>query len=241
MDAAACERFIADRLDEGAAQTTVKKELRACGAMLRHARRSGFYTRDVEAVIPELEDTYRPRERFLAPLELVALCNTLPREQAAFVVFIVATGARLGEAIRAQRVDLDGHMVRLRGTKTKLAARVVPVPPTMWGALAWSLANTPPRHTLGGELFAVGKNIRWNLARACDRLGMARVSPNDLRRTFASWLRASGLSTDLIGAALGHTTSRMADRVYGRISPEELGRLIADRGPALQLGNGKAA
>ena len=77
VDAAACERFIERRLAEGAAQTTVKKEIRALGATLRHAKRLGLYVRDVDATIPELEDTYEPRKRALDPWELLALANAV--------------------------------------------------------------------------------------------------------------------------------------------------------------------
>lgn len=229
VDASACERFIEQRLEEGAAQTTVKKEIRALGATLRHSRRQGIYLRDVEAVIPELEETYKPRDRFLQPLELVALVNALSRERAAHVVYIVATGARWGESVRARiREDVrEGAMVHLRGTKTALARRTVPVPPVMRGALAWALANAH------GDRFAPWGNVRRDLGVACTHLGIAPVTPNDLRRTFGVWLRKSGLTPDLIGLAMGHTTSRMAELVYGRIGPADLDRLITERAPAL--------
>ncbi len=233
IDAGSCERFISQRLDEGAAQTTVKKEIRALGATLRHARRNGVYLRVVEAVIPELEETYKPRERFLAPMEFVALCNTLGPLRAAHVVFMVCTGARWGESVRARLEDIEGSRVLLRGTKTKTAWRTVPVPPTLRIALAWSLAHR--RDESGGALFEPWGNVRRDIGVACKNLGIAPVTPNDLRRTFATWLRMSGVTPDLIGAALGHTTSRMADLVYGRISPTALDRLISERGPALAM------
>ncbi len=235
IDAAACERFIETRLGEGAAQTTVKKEIRALGATLRHARRSGTYLRVVETVIPELEETYKPRERSLAPLEFVALCSALGPARAAHAIFIVATGARWGESVRARPGDVNGSMVRLRGTKTKKAPRTVPVPPTMrialQCALDWSSAHS---QRLGdGPMFLPWGNVRRDLGVACKKLGIAPVTPNDLRRTFATWLAETGLATSLIGSALGHTTSRMADRVYGRISADALDRLITERGPAM--------
>jgi integrase len=230
VDAAACERFIETRLAEGAAQTTVKKEIRALGAALRHAARRGVYTHRVEAVIPELEDTYTPRERFLSPLELVALVNALPPERAAHVVFIVCTGARWSESVRARRSDVVGHMVAIRGTKTKRAAGIVPVPPTMRNALAWALANS--RDDI---LFSSWGNVRRDLAVACRAIGVEPVTPNDLRRTFATWLAVSGVNTDLVGKMLRHTTSRMAELCYGRIKAGDLDMLISERGPALMF------
>jgi len=52
---------------------------------------------------------------------------------------------------------------------------------------------------------------------------------NDLRRTHATWLRNAGVEPHLIGADLGHTDGRMAERVYGRLKPTELGRLLSER------------
>ncbi len=229
IDAASCERFIEKRLSEGAAQTTVKKEIRAIGSMLRHAKRQGLYARDMESVLPELDETYAPRTRALSPWELVALASALGPRRASHVVFIVCTGARWSESVRAQRGDVDGQMVFLRGTKTARAVRTVPVPPTMRAPLAWALAHAP------ADLFDRWTNVRRELNDACDAAGIARVTPNDLRRTFATWLRQSGVTPDIIGAALGHTTSRMAEVVYGRIKPADLDRLISERDPMTVL------
>ncbi len=233
IDASACERFIEQRLSEGTAPTTVKKEIRALGATLRHAKRQGLYSRDIEAVIPDLAETYKPRERFLMPLEFVALVGALPPGRAAQVVFIVATGARWGEAERAQREDVDDHMVRMRGTKTKLARGTVPVPPPLRVALQWALLHAPGDE--GQSLFARWGNVRRDLLQACEAIGIAPVTPNDLRRTFATWLSQAGMTADLVGKAMRHTTGRMAETVYGRIKPADLDRLITERSPALGL------
>jgi integrase len=72
---------------------------------------------------------YEPRKRFLTQDEAVRLFAELTPNPSAIVAFILATGARLGEQERAQRqdVDLQSHIVYLRGTKTATAARSVPL------------------------------------------------------------------------------------------------------------------
>jgi len=57
-------------------------------------------------------------------------------------------------------------------------------------------------------------------------LDIAHANWNDLRRTFAQWLRQSGATPDLIAPAMGHTTTAMVQRVYGRPDPEVLGALL---------------
>lgn len=47
---------------------------------------------------------------------------------------------------------------------------------------------------------------------------MRNVSPNDLRRTFASWLKQAGVDSMVVAKLLGHTTSRMVEMVYGHLN-----------------------
>lgn len=225
---AECEAYIVARQKgrEGhrpVQQTTVKKELRVLKAALVLARKNGRFARDPETIIPELDDTYQPRKRALEPWELCCLTMVLEPERAAHVVYIVATGARWSESVRARRVDVGKHLVWLRGTKTDAAPRDVPILSRITAApLAWALARAPGKDVL----FSPWGNVRRDLARACERLGVSAVSPNDLRRSFAKWLRVGGASPADIARAMGHTTSRMVERVYGRISPDELRELL---------------
>jgi hypothetical protein len=78
----------------------------------------------------------------------------------------------------------------------------------------------------GRKLEALGKSEQASLTARC---AFPSVSPNDLRRTYATWLRQHGTEPHLIAVALGHTDSRMAERVYGRVPIESLGRMLADR------------
>jgi len=77
-----------------------------------------------------------------------------------------------------------------------------------------------------GVLFAPWKSPNHALKRACVAAGIAHASWNDLRRTFAQWLRQSGATPDLIAPAMGHTTTAMVQRVYGRPDPGVLGALL---------------
>ena len=66
-------------------------------------------------------------------------------------------------------------------------------------------------------------------ARAQRALRVPPVTPNDLRRTYATRLRQHGVEPHLIGVAPGHRDSRMAERVYERMPVESLGRALAER------------
>jgi hypothetical protein len=47
---------------------------------------------------------------------------------------------------------------------------------------------------------------------------MRHVSPNDLRRTYASWLKQRGVDSMVVAKLLGHTSSRMVELVYGHLN-----------------------
>ncbi|HSN92799.1 MAG TPA: tyrosine-type recombinase/integrase, partial [Anaeromyxobacteraceae bacterium] len=70
-------------------------------------------------------------------------------------------------------------------------------------------------------------DARRDLADACAEAKIERCSPNDLRRTFASWQVEAGVPLFPIAQAMGHKDTRMLERVYGRQTPEQLAALMA--------------
>jgi len=53
------------------------------------------------------------------------------------------------------------------------------------------------------------------------------VTPNDLRWTFASWLKQAGRDSLAVGKLLGHTSSRIFERVYGQLDQRTLRETVA--------------
>lgn len=65
-------------------------------------------------------------------------------------------------------------------------------------------------------------NVRRDLRLACEKGRIDPVSPNDLRRTFASWLKQAGRDSMAVGKLLGHTSSRMVEMTYGHLDHRAL-------------------
>ncbi len=222
VDAREVDRFIETRLAEGASRNTIHKELTVLRGTLKLAKRRGEYPSDIAQVMPDgFSPEYRPRTRFLTATGAQQLFAELPADRSACVAFVLATGARWSEAVAARFEDVDQArgLVFLRGTKTEAARRVVPVV----GA-AVPLLDHALRHAQGkdGLLFTPWDSVRRDLAVACKRAGIDPVTPNDLRRTTATWLRQRDVEPHLIGAVLGHRDSRMVERVYGRMPAASL-------------------
>ncbi len=222
------DAFVSQRREEGAHEATIAKELVTLRAALKLAVRAGLWLGNPAAVLPVgFAPEYRPRTRFLTPDELSKLLGALLSDQAARVAFIVATSACWGESCRAMRVDVteDLSTVFIRGTKRSTRLRIVPIV----GEVARSLLEYALTHAQGehGLLFRSWTNVRRDLYAACDALKMPHCSPNDLRRTCATWLRAAGASPELIAPVMGHADTRMVERVYGRLPVDDLRRRLA--------------
>jgi len=207
---------------------TIAKELVTLRTALRLAKRAGLFAGDLDALFPRLSAEYQPRRRWLTVDEVAALLSKLQPDRSARVAFCVAVGARWSESDAARREDVapDGSWVRLRGTKTTAAARVVPV---VLPAARTLLTQHVLRHAGGdNRLFAPWQNRGRDLKAACVRAGIEPCTPNDLRRTFVQWLRRSGAPAELVAPVAGHTTTRMVEHVYGNLDANALASLLTD-------------
>ncbi len=268
--------YVEEREAEGATPSTIAKELSTVRGMLRVARKKGYFSASVDAVVPDLSTEYVPRKRWFTRDEAWRLIEHFAdrdrvektgedRGRAAVVAFIFGSGARWSEAMAARDGDYDARTKRLkiRGTKTEGAARVIPVLPHMAAFLDWSMT----RATGKDSTFRRWDSVRRDVAIAAASIGLhlnegddgkvvtsrvvdakgktlagkpvnvllkqdgARLvdcpSPNDMRRSFCSWLVEDGVPHELCARLMGHSSPAMVGRVYGRSRPQTLEDLLS--------------
>ena len=221
------DHYIERRRSESASDHTIKKELVKLGQALKLAKRSGIWSGDVDRVMPiRFSPKYTPRKDALTLETLQELLPVLPPDRAALVAFIVATSARKSEAFGARRFDVVGdcERVTLRGTKTKLAARTIPIVlPWQKGLLRYAL-----KHGAGssGVLFTRWANVTRDLRVACRAAGIPPITLNGFRRTYSTWMLDRGVSASNVGATMGHSTSAMVERVYDARTVENIAKRI---------------
>lgn len=222
----AVSAYIKKREREGAHSHTVHRELTALRRILKSASYVGEFPRDPRSVIPKYSSGYKPRKRYLSCFEFAAVLEHLEPGRAAWICFIVATSARLGEARRAQRGDIARDYVALRGTKTDRSQRHVPIPSLFRGIVDRVLRDADGSPPL---LLRPWGNMRRDIAAACKRVGCAPFTANDLRRTTGTWLLQLGVPIDVVAKVLGHASPAMLYKVYGQLGSDDLGRLIESR------------
>jgi integrase len=225
------EGYVDVRDDEGVQRTTTRKEVNVLIWALGYARRTRvnglpLYAGDPKDLAPDaIGGSYVPRDRALTRPEYVALRGALPAQWQQHLDALVGLGLRESELFRivGAGVSRDGARVEIPGTKTPAAERVVEV----HGSLRSMLLARAKASAPGEQLFVRWTNIRRDLRAACKKVGIASVSTNDLRRTFASWLGEAGVPEMTVAQLMGHTTSQMVRRVYAKIGTQAKADAVA--------------
>jgi integrase len=204
---------------------TVGKELGLLRSALRYmGKQRGpdglkLYRYETDEIFPEgVIGNYKPRDRALSLNEYHSLYLVLAPERREYLQAFCGLGTRDSELYRITPVDVEPHAgrVRIPGTKTEAAERWLQPPPELFDMLLRRAAVTP----LGEPLFPSWVNVRRAFEVACKRAGIPKVSPNDLRRTFATWQAEAGVPEAVTASLMGHTSSQMVRRVYARIGTE---------------------
>ena len=239
----ACKEYVATRLAEGAASSTVHKELVVLRLALAEARDRDMWAGDVRAIVPTVKSDYKPRTRWLSSDELEALLPELPPERQLWVMLACYTGANYSEVERIAPSDIVGGRIHIRGTKRNARDRWIPIaaplkpwlrgarlPVEHWGNSQRDLAAACVRAGIGCDPGCPDHcRIRHQHRRRCSASHAHRWPPtsNDLRRTFASWLVQEGVDTLTVAKLMGHSTTRMVELVYAQLHADNYKDAIA--------------
>lgn len=213
--------YINARYAEGAALSTVAKEMITLRSALKEA---GDKFRGSLDVLPKVKAKYTPRTRFLTTAELALLLEHLSPPRQLWVLVAVYTGACASEVAKLDWADIKWATapatVHIRGTKRAKRNRLVPLNNDLARWL-WPLRRP------SGPVVGNWGNARRALHDACARAKIPHCSPNDLRRTFASWLKQRGVDSAIVAPLLGHSSTKMVDLVYGQIDTATMARAVA--------------
>ena len=246
--------YVRHRKAAGAADGTIHKELVVLRRALAEARNRGLWNGEPRAVVPSIKVRYEPRKRWLTPRDAARLIDQFKQpERKMWIALAALAGLRLSEveATRWEHVNLSTKKLDVHGTKTTSSQRIVPIQPDLERMLRAAAKRKRPRPE--DRLVPKWPNVRRDLAAAIERINKAdataaakrnrkppmalrAVSPNDLRRTYASWLKQQGIDSMVVAKLLGHTSSRMVEFVYGQLADETFEAAVAAL-PRLKLRN----
>lgn len=201
------------RLNEGASNATVNREVATLGRMLSLAAGAGKLSRKPRFSMLEENNV---RQGFLEHGDFLRLMGNLPGELSQVAEFLYLSGWRKGEALKLEwrDVDMQGRAVRLRIENSKnKEARVLPLTGRLWEIVqeqAKSRRLDCPYvfHREGRKIGDFKK--AW--ATACKRSGLEGTLVHDLRRCAARNLSRAGVPEAVAMEITGHKTRSMYRR-----------------------------
>ncbi len=248
--------FINAMKAQGHAPPTINKKIGILKSAIAKAVKAGKIAKNPLEYIEKQSDRREPVLRFLSDEEIDRLLDVCengatitiqrrngrnykasiaaPKGLYPLVVFLLNTGARLGEALSVRWQDVNFSTGKVQLLTTKKAAR------GRTAKLRFVPMNQALREMLKGleregeKVFNPGINIRRKFQRAIELAGITRCRIHDLRHTFASHLAMNGTPLNTIRELLGHSTITMTLR-YAHLSPETTAEAVQ----ALSFGSKK--
>jgi integrase len=225
IDKKACRDFQDARTRAGRSLGTSWTDLSVLRACLNWAGKS-----NVIQVAPFiwLPTPPKPKERHLTRDEAEQLlANAQAMHLRMFIRLALATAGRASAILELEwpRVDFQRGQIDLRTAEQNRIKRraIVPMNDTLRAALLEAQAGALTGYVIewGGQRV---RSVKRAFAQACKRAGLTDVSPHTLRHTAAVWMAEAGESMAVIAQYLGHSDSRITERVYARFSPDYLKR-----------------
>jgi integrase len=201
---------------------TIRKEVGVLKHLLNWAVEGGVIPSNPAAKIT-MPRAPAGRLRYLQPTELQAALVHCPPWIRPVVLLAVSTGMRRGEilGLRWMDVDLLHRQVNLPQTKNGKGRTVYlnEMALDVFRSLALDTETRPDEPVFGLE--ATPEEVSMCFMRACRRAGITNFHLHDLRHTFATWLRQSGVQLDEIARQLGHSDLRMTQR-YAHLAASQV-------------------
>lgn len=212
--------YHAQRLSDGVGNATVNRELSVIRAAMNWHDNRGPARFEMLPKPP-------PRDRYLTRAEFMQLLDGAAAHHIKlFIILALSTAGRHTALLDLTwtRVDFDKGLIRLSvggEDESKKGRATVPMTETARRALTEAKKAALSPYVIewaGRRVHSVKKGV----ARAVQRAGLKDVSPHVLRHTAAVWMAENGSAMSEIAQYLGHSDSRITERVYARYSPEYL-------------------
>jgi integrase len=219
-----CRSYIRTRRETGRKDGTIWTELGHLRSALRHAAEKNLIDKAPKIYRPERP---APRDKRMTRAEALRFLDAcgFPHIRL-FAILAITTAARSGALLGLtwDRVDLEAGLIHLGDpsrARTNKGRALVPMNATARAALAESYKGRTSAFVIewaGERVVSVKKGIGSTAARA----GLPWVTAHVFRHSAACFMAEDGVPMAEIAQYLGHSDSRLTEKVYARFSPTHL-------------------
>jgi integrase len=250
------DRFIKHRRDSGAADPTIRRNLKNLQAILNYAATEPrFSLPAVPSFKRRMPNDSAPRQGFTNARTFGKLCAKLPPACRALAIFQFRTGCRTGAALAIvwDNVSADCDEIELPGEITK-SGEPLTLPLVGDGLKDVAAYLKKQTRATGKPIFAVGRDgsktggkeaYRYHWNRICGELGLGTfdkktrryegLRPHDMRRSAVKNMIRSGVSRNVAMNISGHRTESIFNR-YHIIETEDIRNALRKTGRATKIG-----
>lgn len=217
------DEHIAARRGQGRSDGTVWTELGHLRIVLSWAVKKGLiekapYVKRPKQPTPKRD--YLTRDQFN-----LFLSNCEHPHLRRFVIIAITTGARASAILDLtwDRVDFDRGLIDL-SSESDVARKhrpTVPMNRSLRAALTEAREGSISKYVIEWAGEKVG-SVKKGVAAAAKRSDLTFVTPHVLRHSAAVWMAEGGRRMEEIAQFLGHSDSRITERVYAKYSPQYL-------------------
>jgi integrase len=234
---------------KGLAESTIRSAYTILRAILDTAVRDGALGSNPAAAVRRPRVTIKEASH-LTPVQVAALLQAARGTRyAPLFTLLVHTGLRRGEALalRWSDVDLERHLLRIRGTLSRVDGTLTVTEPKTAKSKRFVPISAPAEHLLravqagqdaergraGSAWRETGFVFTTELGEPCDprnalralyvagaRAGLPGVRLHTLRHTAASVMLTQGVPLKVVSDLLGHSSIAITGDVYGHVSPD---------------------
>lgn len=228
IDMELCRAYVRQRVAKPRSLGTAWTELSVLRAALNWAKKA---KRIEVAPFIELPLQPTPKERYLPRSEAEdLLAAAVTPHVRLFILLALGTAGRASALLQLtwDRVDFDRGQIDLRTAEQNKIKRkaIVPINATLRAALSEAKAGAITQWVIewGGQRV---RSVKRAFGRAAAKCGWDDVSPHTLRHTAAVWMAEADIPMSMIAQYLGHTNSKLTEKVYARYSPSYLRKAAA--------------
>lgn len=221
-----CDDYAGKRRAAGRSDGTIWTELGRLRSALKWAESKNLIGKAPKIYRPERPP---PRDKRLTRAQMnkfLEACE-FPHVKL-FVTLAITTGARMGAILDLtwKRVDFERGLIHLHDparAKTNKGRATVPMNKTARAALEEAQKGATGLHVVewGGERV---RSVKKAIQGAGKRAGLPWVTAHVFRHSAACLMAEAGVPMAEIAQFLGHSDSRLTERVYARFSPAYLGK-----------------
>ena len=186
--------------------------------------------------LPQKAHGKKVTRNVLTPEQVTALAGKLPEPYSTLVLFLTATGLRIGEAIAVKWSDFEGNVLKISrriydgdvdAVKTKGSIRNLPIEPVLMSRMRQLGDGDWVFRSRGGSPVNPGNALRRHIRPAAAELGIPLGGWHDFRHTLTTTMRRKGVHPKVISGILGHAKVSLAMDTYDHTDVEDFRQPLA--------------